>query len=155
MPHPNQVPSGQTMKLHLFRFKGCWAFNDPVAGLENEQFVKGMTEIIDNLVSRTGFTFAAETHGVTAEFGLSRFETPGRIIEQTDIDPATKTRITRRFKRSAPLYTLTWLREDDGEGGNWYVCDQNKLEGWLCPALFAYFPTSPSKIYFSVTIGRS
>ena len=152
MPHPNQVPSGQTMKLHLFRFQNKWAFNDPVAGLENEPFVKGMSEIIDNLVSRTGFTMAAQIHGVGIEFGLARFATPGRIVETVDIDPVAKTRVTRRFRRSAPLYTLTWLRADEGEGGHWYICDQNKLEGWLRPALFAYLSTAPSVIYFSVAI---
>jgi hypothetical protein len=40
---------------------------------------------------------------------------------------------------------LEWRRGDSG--GNWYYSDQYKMEGWLCPALFKYFPTAPREIY--------
>lgn len=33
---------------------------------------------------------------------------------------------------------LEWRREESG--GNWYWCESLKIEGWLCPALFKYFP---------------
>ncbi len=32
-------------------------------------------------------------------------------------------------------------------GGTWYYSDHYKMEGWLCPALFKYFPTAPREIY--------
>jgi hypothetical protein len=38
-----------------------------------------------------------------------------------------------------------WRREE--VGGNWYYCEAASKEGWLCPALFKYFETAPSKIY--------
>ena len=38
------------------------------------------------------------------------------------------------------------VREENG--GNWYLV--NGHEGWLCPALFKYFPEAPEKIYFAV-----
>jgi len=40
---------------------------------------------------------------------------------------------------------LTWLRAESG--GNWYSCEQFHSEGWLCPALFKYFPSAPKEIY--------
>src|SRR5262245_50286753 len=46
-----------------------------------------------------------------------------------------------------PGYTLTleWRREE--YGGNWYYSPQFDMEGWLCPALFKYFPKAPSALY--------
>lgn len=40
---------------------------------------------------------------------------------------------------------LEWRRQESG--GNWYYSDHYKMEGWLCPALFKYFPTAPREIY--------
>lgn len=42
--------------------------------------------------------------------------------------------------------SLTWLRVDPVEG-HWYGEDGTAEEGWLCPALFWYFPAPPNKIY--------
>ena len=40
---------------------------------------------------------------------------------------------------------IEWRR---GEyGGNWYYSPDYKVEGWLCPALFKYFPKAPGEIY--------
>jgi len=43
---------------------------------------------------------------------------------------------------------LTWTKADPVEG-NWYRNDSGE-EGWLCPALFWYFATTPDKIYIRV-----
>ena len=43
---------------------------------------------------------------------------------------------------------LEWRRTESG--GNWYYSDQFKMEGWLCPALFKYFPSAPREIYVKV-----
>lgn len=40
---------------------------------------------------------------------------------------------------------LTRLRSE--YGGNWYQWSETNMEGWLCPALFRYFPEPPSKLY--------
>lgn len=40
---------------------------------------------------------------------------------------------------------LDWRRSEDG--GNWYGDDSTGLEGWLCPALFKYFPEAPPALY--------
>jgi hypothetical protein len=44
---------------------------------------------------------------------------------------------------------LTWVRADPVEG-NWYRDEDTGEEGWLCPALFCYFPSAPAKIYVRV-----
>ncbi len=31
--------------------------------------------------------------------------------------------------------------------GNWYSWPERGVEGWLCPALFKYFPIAPQNIY--------
>jgi hypothetical protein len=49
-----------------------------------------------------------------------------------------------------PGYTekLEWRREESR--GNWYDNDHFKMEGWLCPALFKYFPATPKSIFVKV-----
>jgi hypothetical protein len=41
---------------------------------------------------------------------------------------------------------LSWVRADPVEG-NWYRAEDTGEEGWLCPALFCYFPVAPPEIY--------
>jgi hypothetical protein len=38
-----------------------------------------------------------------------------------------------------------WRREE--YGGNWYYTPELAIEGWLCPALFKYFETTPKEIF--------
>ena len=38
-----------------------------------------------------------------------------------------------------------WRREQ--YGGNWYYNAELDMEGWLCPALFKYFPEAPKEFY--------
>jgi Uma2 family endonuclease len=38
-----------------------------------------------------------------------------------------------------------WRREE--YRGNWYYIEALDIEGWLCPALFKYFETTPAEIY--------
>ena len=40
---------------------------------------------------------------------------------------------------------LAWRREE--YGGNWYYCEAVDMEGWLCPALFKYFDSTPANLY--------
>lgn len=41
---------------------------------------------------------------------------------------------------------LTWVRADPVEG-HWYRAEDGGDEGWLCPALFWFFPEPPATIY--------
>jgi len=45
-------------------------------------------------------------------------------------------------------YSLTFIKSE--MGGSWYQLDGTDLQGWLCPALFKFFPTAPERIYVSV-----
>jgi hypothetical protein len=45
-------------------------------------------------------------------------------------------------------YRLEWRRSE--YGGNWYHSAQLGLEGWLCPALFRYFPEAPKQLFVQV-----
>ena len=38
-----------------------------------------------------------------------------------------------------------WRREE--MGGNWYYSADLDAEGWLCPAMFKYFDSTPQKIF--------
>ena len=38
-------------------------------------------------------------------------------------------------------------RRHEENGGNWYYSKDYNLEGWLCPALFKFFPRAPLHIY--------
>jgi hypothetical protein len=43
------------------------------------------------------------------------------------------------------MVKLEWKRKE--YGGNWYFSPEYQMEGWLCPALFKYFPEAPREIY--------
>lgn len=44
---------------------------------------------------------------------------------------------------------LDRIREEFG--GNWYRWAERGMDGWLCPALFLYFPTAPEVICIGAT----
>ena len=48
---------------------------------------------------------------------------------------------------------LTWLRGD--RMGNWYRLDEPPMEGWICPAMFRYYETAPSKLYVMALPNRT
>ena len=48
----------------------------------------------------------------------------------------------------SPDIILKKLNED--AGGNWYQCEQTSMKGWLCPALYKYYPLAPETLYIKV-----
>lgn len=46
-----------------------------------------------------------------------------------------------------PNYQLELIWKRAEFGGNWYHCTEYDIEGWLCPALFKYFPAAPPTLY--------
>ncbi len=44
---------------------------------------------------------------------------------------------------------LECVREEGG--GTVYRWPEEEMEGWLCPALFKYFPRAPKRLYVHVT----
>ena len=100
-----------------YKYEGMWVFDDERAGLVKEPFVAGADVLIDK---------AQEAKGI--KDGVKGF----RLIFSAGEFPGYD-------------FIFTWVRE--GDGGNWYFSDDFNIEGWLCPALFAYFDKAPKKIY--------
>jgi hypothetical protein len=100
-----------------YAFASTWVFDDEATNLIREPFVGGMSEIITEIVNSVGIK-DADT-GFRLTFSANPF----------------------------PNYThsFEWLRFDFG--GNLYYCPENKMTGWLCPALLKYFNKAPKKIY--------
>ena len=105
--------------LQPYRQHGCWVFDDFTRGLVAEAFVCGMSEIIDEMLTESGIDSVEIQDGFRLTFSTNRF--PNHT------------------------HSLTWDRE--GDTGNWYNCDQTNQSGWLCPALFLFFPEAPKKLY--------
>ncbi|MEI8227932.1 MAG: DUF6717 family protein [Planctomycetota bacterium] len=103
-----------------YKLRETWVFDDPRMGLKEEAFVCGATEMINRLVSTQRIPSAEE--GFVMTFADQPFE--GHHV------------------------VLTLLRPDEYEG-NWYhgLVAGLRMECWLCPALFCYFPSAPEKIY--------
>ncbi len=100
-----------------YKWNGLWVFDDPATGLDKEAFVSGVDTILDAITSK----IPDAENGFICMFSDRPF--PGTIIE------------------------LTWLRGDESGTGDWYFCEQLKMEGWFCPALLRYFAEPPKKIY--------
>lgn len=48
----------------------------------------------------------------------------------------------------SPNVILKRLNTDSG--GTWYEQDGTGMKGWLCPALFKYYPDAPETLYIKV-----
>lgn len=108
------------MTIFPYCRNGTWMFDDAAKGLQAEPFVCGMSEMI---------TIAADEIP-NAEAGI-------KLTFSADEFPGYQIRLE---------LTKPEMR------GNWYRCTGGPLqlleeEGWLCPALFKYFPEAPKVIY--------
>jgi hypothetical protein len=117
----NKPVSNNTMfTLQPYRYLDQWVFDDFTRGLVAEAFVCGMSEIIDE------------------------------VLLESEIDPVdVQDGFRMTFSTTAfpdHTHSLSWERGDE-ESGNWYRCDQTNQSGWLCPALFLFFPKAPERLY--------
>lgn len=48
-----------------------------------------------------------------------------------------------------PTYELSFKLLNTDPSGSWYHCNEFDADGWLCPALFRYFPEAPENLYVS------
>lgn len=46
-----------------------------------------------------------------------------------------------------PGFQKEFFRTRSEYGGTWYACEEPRMEGWLCPALFKYFAEAPARLY--------
>ena len=109
-----------TLELYPYQIGSCWVFDDERTGLKEEAFVCGATEMISRLVATKRIPRAEKGFAMT--FSDTPFEGHDAV--------------------------LSLLRPDEYEG-NWYhgYVTGLRMECWLCPALFCYFPSAPEKIY--------
>lgn len=105
-------------------YSNVWVFDDERTGLKEEAFVSGMSEMISRMIVSKGIANADQGFAMT--FSDEPFD--GHDVE------------------------LHWLRGDvpgAWMAGNWYsgnVAGQI-MEGWLCPALFCFFPNAPHRLF--------
>ena len=49
-----------------------------------------------------------------------------------------------------PSADVVLKKENSDSGGTWYQQEGTGLKGWLCPALFQYYPQAPDTLYIKV-----
>jgi len=54
-----------------------------------------------------------------------------------------------------PGYQACFIRGRDEFEGTWYSWPERDIEGWLCPALFKYFPSAPRELYTQASPNRA
>ena len=97
-------------------------------------------------VGKLGWAFDDKIRGIKAE----PFVCGAPEIIDALAGPLRNQKALRLIFSAAPFpgnpAVLEHLRSECG--GNWYR--YRKMEGWLCPTLFAYFETAPKNIYVKV-----
>jgi hypothetical protein len=111
------------LTIYPYSIEGIWVFDDERAGLKEEAFVCGATEMISRVVEKKKIPNAA------AGFSLTFSDEPN---SEFDVE-------------------LRWVRRGDMPllPGNWYrgaVAGQ-EMECWLCPALELYFSAAPQRLF--------
>jgi hypothetical protein len=125
-----------TMTIYPYLYdETCWVFDDEKAGLKEEAFVLGVSEMITRVVQLK--QIPAAERGFTMIFGAEPFD---HDVELNWVPPDDVPKLSDEQLAALPGV------------GNWYrgnVYGQEML-GWLCPALFCYFPAAPKKIFVKV-----
>lgn len=49
-----------------------------------------------------------------------------------------------------PSADVVLKKANSDSGGTWYQQEGTGLKGWLCPALFQYYPQAPDTLYIKV-----
>ncbi len=111
------------LTIYPYLLGGTWVFDDERAGLKEEAFVCGASEMITRVVEQKNLGNAA------AGFSLTFSDQP-----PGDFD-----------------VELQWVRKGDMPilPGNWYrgVVAGQEMECWLCPALELYFSAAPQRLF--------
>ena len=116
--------SNSVFVLQPYWYNGTWVFDDKSKGLDHEAFVAGAELIITEMVKEAKLNMAKAKKGFKLIFAPTPF----------------------------PDYLALLLHDGESEGGfgNYYMCDKYNIRGWLCPALFKYFPKAPQALYAKV-----
>jgi hypothetical protein len=149
----------------------CWVFDDEPHGLKEEAFVLGMTEMISRVVvvkglfeNRRGLSPFVESAASleAAQKGTVPFSAAGsRTVPDGCSDAARGIALTFGVEPFDHDVQLAWISPEEAaearhypvdwlpQVGNWYrgMIFGEEMIGWLCPALFLYFPAAPPTIY--------
>jgi hypothetical protein len=98
--------------------------------------------------------FDDEAHGLVREpFILGMSEILDEFVKDM---PGAEAGFNLLFSgRSFPGFATALHVLHPQNGGYWYRWRQKGLDGWLCPALFAYFVTAPAAIYVKAEVPTS
>ena len=118
------------------------------AGIVEHKFVSAGNALLVIEPYRTGRTWAFDE----ARLGLTREPfvqgIPEMIDKLTKDIPGSEQSVRLIFsQRPFPGAQLQLDRRHEQDGGNWYYSKDYQMEGWLCPALFKFFPRAPQHIY--------
>lgn len=121
MPRNDLKKMSNTLEIYPYQIGNCWVFDDRRTGLKEEAFVLGMSEIISRVVEHHKIPDASK--GFRMIFSHHPFE--GFHAEISKISGGSR------------------------EEGNWYEGEiyGQPMKGWLCPALYLYFPEAPARIF--------
>lgn len=111
--------NNQIFAITPYKYNGIWVFDDERVGLVKEAFVAGMDLILDKLTE----DIENAENGFNLIFSHEPF--PGYDVELNHLK----------------------VEENLAYGGNWYHWEAESMTGWLCPALFLYYPTAPEKLF--------
>lgn len=131
---------------------GAWVFDDERVNLLAEPLVGNINMMVDRLLCEqfkmhpldalNGKSVPPGKDKLTFKFGLEDL-TP-MVLSRNQLD--FKLSFTDTADDSA--LKLDLLRT--GANGSDYYCSKYDLEGWLCPALFLYYPIAPKSLYAKV-----
>ena len=108
------------MVVNPYYDQGSWVFDDEATGLVKEPFVAGIPAMINKLIDDNDIKNAKDGF---------------KLIFSADPFPGSQISLTRLY---------------DEHGGNWYLWDDEEIEGWLCPALLKYFKSAPQRLFAKV-----
>ena len=125
--HPELV--SDIFQFEVLRKNSVWVFDDAAKGVQNEPFVCGMNEIIDNIVERFGIP-AVDGQRISATF------CDARAIHHTDADLLVNDGKVARLVFDQPAMNSC------PPGYTPYMDQISGLHGAFCPVFKAYFPDS-------------
>lgn len=115
------MPSMNTINIiTCYWSDGTWCFDDPARGLLKEPFILGIDAILTRACFLAMPLVDVKKDGFRLTFSHQGF----------------------------PGAAMTAERQEEDSGGYWYTV--GGMRGWLCPALFKFYPEAPERIFFSV-----
>lgn len=101
--------------------------------------------VIEPYRTGKGWAFDEPRVGLKAEpFVLGVPEMIDRLSSNV---PGADKRVRLIFSQNPFPGAVQLDRRNEENGGNWYYWKDHDMTGWLCPALFKFFPRAPRHIY--------